>query len=460
MKLWGGSFDQETSEVTDKFNASISFDYKLYKFDIKGSITHAKTLHRANIITQSELQAIIAGLTKIKQELDNNELALQIKDEDIHMAIESRLIELIGDVGKKIHTARSRNDQVALDTRLYVLDSLDKVLIELIEFAIVMNNLAQKYCFDVMPGLTHLQGAQPISIGFHMLAYVEMFKRDISRMNDLIDRINYCPLGSGALAGVSYELDRFFSAKDLGFKAPSSNALDAVSDRDYIIESLQVSSLIGVHISRLAEELIYWNSTAIGYIEIDDKFATGSSIMPQKKNPDIAELARGKAARLIANATQSLILMKSLPLAYNKDTQEDKEPFFDTVDNLIITIQALREMMSNITFDTKKTLEACKKGYINATDFADYLVKKDIPFRDSHHIVGSIVNFCKKNKLSLDELKLEQMKSFSDKIENDVFEFISIENCVNRKNSFGGTSFKQIQLQIDKNKKYFSSLSK
>jgi argininosuccinate lyase len=438
MKLWSGRFTENTNELTDKYNASIPFDYKLAKYDIIGTKAHVKGLLKAGVLKDSEFGLIINALDEVNKQINDNEYVFKISDEDIHMSIESSVINIIGDVGKKMHTGRSRNDQVAVDTRLYTIDMLDEINKQVEQFITILETKKAQYKASIMPGVTHLQLAQPITIGFFIDTYICMFKRDVTRIEELKKRINICPLGSGALSGTSYSIDRFFVAQELGFDAPCSNAMDGVSDRDYIIETIQLISIIGVHISKLCEEIIIFNSQIYDYVTIGDQFATGSSIMPQKKNPDIAELARGKCARLIGNEVQILTLIKATPLAYNKDFQEDKVCLFDSVETIIDTLEIVGLMMDSIIFNCDKMYQDCKKGFINATDLADYLVAKDIPFRDAHHIVGKIVSYAQEHSITLDDISIDIFHSFCESITTDVYEFIKIENCVKRKTSYGG----------------------
>lgn len=441
MKLWSGRFSKITNHDTDALNASILFDYKLLPYDIKASIAHVKGLGQINILTEQEQQKIINGLLKIETEYQNDKLEISINDEDVHMLIERLLIEDIGAIGKKVHTGRSRNDQVAVATRLYTIDNLSIISEHLEYFIKQLNILANTYKTDLMPGCTHLQAAQPITLGFWFDAYSRMFSRDLEKLQFFLQTMNECPLGSAALAGTSYPLPRHEIAKILDFTDVSTNSLDAVSNRDYIIDTLYTISLIAVHLSKMAEEIILFNSQVYNYITLDDAYATGSSIMPQKKNPDIAELTRGKSARLIANLMQILTLIKATPLAYNKDFQEDKESLFDSIENIIMILKVFPPMLISAKFNLPKMRKDCQYGYINATDLADYLVLKSIPFRDSHEIVGKLVKLAESKQIALDELSLDDFQQYSSLITKDVYEFIKIENCLKRRISYGGVGW-------------------
>lgn len=452
MKLWGGRFTENTSKIMEEFNASISFDKRMYKEDIAGSCAHCKMLAKQGIIADNEKDIIIEGLKKIEKEIDNGEFVFSISDEDIHMSIEKRLIQIVGAVGGKLHTARSRNDQVAVDVRLYLRRevSVIKEMMTSLQHTIVI--LAEKNKNVIFPGYTHLQRAQPVLFGHHMMAYYEMFKRDIERLNECFNRINVLPLGAGALAGTTFPIDRHFVAQELGFPKVTENSLDTVSDRDFIIELNFVISMIMMHLSRFAEEIVIWSTTEFGFITLDDRYSTGSSIMPQKKNPDAAELLRGKTGRVYGNLIGILTVMKGLPLAYNKDTQEDKEGVFDSVDTIKIALTVFEGMISTMKINEEKMKSAIYEGFTNATDVADYLAKKGLPFRDAHKIVGEIVLYCETNKKLISEMKLEEYKKFSELFENDVEEKVSIEGCVRERNSYGGTSYSQLERQITKAK--------
>lgn len=437
MKLWGGRFTKETNQLVHNFNASLDFDQKFYKQDIQGSIAHVTMLAAQGIINDDEKDSIVEGLNGILSDIQNGSLVFTSEHEDIHSFVEAHLIERIGDVGKKLHTGRSRNDQVALDMKLYTRDevkeinSLLKALLQ--ELYQIMKDNTETF----MPGFTHLQKAQPITLAHHMGAYFEMFKRDRSRMDDIFERMNYCPLGSGALAGTTYPLDRELTASLLGFTGPTLNSMDSVSDRDYLIEFLSACSTIMMHLSRFCEEIITWNTNEYQFVDIDDSYSTGSSIMPQKKNPDIAELIRGKTGRVYGALISILTTMKGLPLAYNKDMQEDKELTFDAIDTVKGCIQLFSGMLSSMKFNKEVMEASAKNGFTNATDAADYLVNHGVPFRDAHGIVGQLVLFCIEKNISLDEMSLEEYKAISPVFEQDIYEAISMENCVEKRNTIG-----------------------
>ena len=449
MKLWGGRFNKEAAKILEKFNGSINFDKRMYEEDIKGSIAHSKMLSKQNIIGKEEQIKIEAGLLQILNEIEAGKFIFDIKDEDIHMAIEKRLIEIVGEVGGKLHTARSRNDQVALDIRMYLKSEsveIEKLLGRLLEGLV---DIADKNKDVIMPGYTHLQRAQPILFSHHILAYYEMFKRDLERLKDSYKRLDVMPLGAGALAGTTYDIDRHFVAAELGFPEVTKNSLDTVSDRDFIIELNFIISMISMHMSRLAEEIIIWSTSEFSFVSLDDSYSTGSSIMPQKKNPDIAELIRGKTGRIFGNLMGILTVMKGLPLAYNKDTQEDKEGIFDSIDTIKISLMIFKEMLITMKINEKNMMKGIENGFINATDVADYLAKKGLPFRDAHRIVGELVVYCEMNKKRLSELKLEEFKGFNDLFEGDINKKISIEECVNERKSYGGTGIESVKTQIE-----------
>ncbi|RKD26910.1 argininosuccinate lyase [Caminicella sporogenes DSM 14501] len=454
MKLWSGRFSKSTAKLVDEFNASIYFDKKLYKQDITGSIAHAKMLEKSNIITKEENLKIINALKEILKEIEQGKVKFKIEYEDIHMNIEKLLIDKIGEIGKKIHTARSRNDQVAVDIRLYLKEEINNICNLLKKLLKTLIDISEKNIDTIMPGYTHLQRAQPITLAYHIMAYFQMFKRDYLRLIDCLDRMDYLPLGAGALAGTSYNTDRKFIANELNFKGICENSLDAVSDRDFIIEFLSASSIIMMHLSRFCEELIIWNSSEFNFIEMDDSYSTGSSIMPQKKNPDVAELIRGKTGRIYGNLFNILTIMKSLPLAYNKDMQEDKPLLFDTVENLKPCLKIFNEMISTMKIKKNNMKNATKSGFMNATDVADYLVKKGIPFRNAHEIVGKMVLYCIQNNKNIDNLSLYEFKNFSSHFENDILEKVKIENCIESKISLGSTSSKNV-INMIKNAKNF-----
>ena len=451
-QLWGGRFTKETDKLVYNFNASISFDQKFFKQDVEGSIAHAVMLEKQGIISLEEKDAIVKGITEIREEVENGTLVITDEYEDVHSFVEANLIKKIGDAGKKLHTGRSRNDQVALDMRLYtrmeVLET-DKLLKALIgELLKIMENNLDTY----MPGFTHLQKAQPVTLAHHVGAYFEMFKRDRQRLKDIYFRMNYCPLGAGALAGTTYPLDRNYTASLLGFEGPTANSMDSVSDRDYLIEYLAALSTIMMHLSRFCEEIIIWNSNEYGFVEIDDTYSTGSSIMPQKKNPDIAELIRGKTGRVYGALISLLTTMKGIPLAYNKDMQEDKELTFDAIDTVKGCILLFAGMMQTIQFKKDVMEVSAMKGFTNATDAADYLVKHGVPFRDAHSIIGQLVLYCIKVDKAIDELSIDELKAISPVFEADVYEEISLETCVNKRLTFGAPgpdSMKQVILQCE-----------
>ena len=455
-KLWEGRFTKNTNALLEKFNASITFDKRMYAEDIKGSIAHSKMLSKQEIISQDDQLKIEKGLNQIKLEIENGEFIFKIEDEDIHMSIEKRLTEIIGSTAGKLHTARSRNDQVALDVRMYVRHQSLEIKELLINMENVLYTLSKKYKNTIIPGYTHLQRAQPILLAHHLLAYFQMFKRDISRIDDFLERSDEMPLGAGALAGTTFDLDRHYVAGQLGFSAPTVNSLDSVSDRDFIIELASIISIISMHLSRFSEEIIIWCTSEFSFIKLDDAFATGSSIMPQKKNPDIAELVRGKSGRIYGNLIAILTTMKALPLAYNKDMQEDKEGIFDSIDNIKICIEIFYEMLSTMDVNEKEILESMKKGFLNATDVADYLAKNGMPFREAHKVVGQIVSYCEQKNIAIDDMKFEEYLGFSNIFKEDVLEARTIENCVNNRNSYGGTSIKNVLMQLELAEKFLS----
>ena len=439
-QLWGGRFTKETDQLVYNFNASISFDQKFYKQDIRGSIAHVTMLAASGILTDAERDQIIDGLNGILADVENGTLEISSKYEDIHSFVEANLIDRIGDVGKKLHTGRSRNDQVALDMRLYVRDEIlevKKLLVSLMkELHILMKENVDTY----MPGFTHLQKAQPVTFAHHVGAYMEMFKRDYSRMNDIYTRMNYCPLGAGALAGTTYPLDRNLTASLLDFAGPTLNSMDSVSDRDYVIEMLSAFSTIMMHLSRFSEEIIIWNSNEYQFVELDDAYSTGSSIMPQKKNPDIAELVRGKTGRVYGALNALLTTMKGIPLAYNKDMQEDKEALFDAIDEVKLCLPVFTDMMATITVHKDKMRDAAARGFINATDCADYLTKKGMPFRDAYKITGELVRYCIEHGETLETLPLDVYTGYTDMFGEDVYQAISLETCLNNRAVVGGPS--------------------
>mgnify|MGYP000352934888 FL=1 len=453
-QLWGGRFTKETDQLVYNFNASISFDKRFYEQDIRGSIAHVTMLAKQGILTEEEKKQIIDGLNGIREDVENGKLEITDKYEDIHSFVEANLIDRIGDAGKKLHTGRSRNDQVALDMRLYTRDEvleLDSLLKEILE---VLLKLMKENVETYMPGFTHLQKAQPITLAHHMGAYFEMFRRDRLRMKDIYRRMNYCPLGAGALAGTTYPLDREYTAELLGFDGPTLNSMDSVSDRDYLIELLSAMSTIMMHLSRFSEEVIIWNSNEYQFVEIDDAYSTGSSIMPQKKNPDIAELIRGKTGRVYAALTSILTTMKGIPLAYNKDMQEDKELTFDAYDTVKGCLALFNGMLKTITFHKDIMEQSAKHGFTNATDAADYLVNHGVPFRDAHGIVGRLVLYCIDKGIALDDMSLEEYKTISPVFENDIYEAIDVHTCVDKRNTIGAPGPKAMEQVITINKKW------
>ncbi|MEQ2130625.1 argininosuccinate lyase [Caldanaerobacter subterraneus KAk] len=434
MKLWGGRFKKDLDKLMEDFNSSISFDIRLLKYDIMGSIAHAKGLYKAGVLTEEELNLIEKGLKEILEESELKEIP---QDEDVHSYVERLLVEKIGDVGRKLHTGRSRNDQVATDERLYLRDEIDKIKEDLIKLIDTLKEMAETYKETIMPGYTHLQRAQPVTFGHYLLAYVEMFKRDLSRLDDMMKRVNVMPLGSGALAGTTFNIDRYYVASLLGFDDITLNSMDGVSDRDFVIEFLSFASITMMHLSRFCEELILWSTKEFDFIEMDDRFSTGSSMMPQKKNPDAAELIRGKTGRVYGDLITILTVMKGLPLAYNKDMQEDKEALFDGIDTLKMSLEVFTEMIKAIKVKTDNMEKAAKYGYMNATDFADYLVSKGIPFRTAHEIAGKVVLYALERNLAIEDLPLEELKKFSDVIEKDVYEAIDIKNILKKRKTIG-----------------------
>ena len=449
MKLWGGRFQKETDQLVNQLNASIGFDQRLYKEDITGSMAHAKMLSDCGIISKADSDAIQAGLSGILADIEDGKVEFTADNEDIHMNVEALLTARIGDAGKRLHTARSRNDQVALDFRMYVREQIPVIVSQLLELETVLCRQAKKYQTAVMPGYTHLQRAQPISFAQHLMAYASMFRRDVTRLEDCAERLNECPLGSGALAGTTYPIDRWETAQALGFDAPMSNSLDGVSDRDYALELLSGLSILMMHLSRLAEEVILWCSWEFKFIELDDAYATGSSIMPQKKNPDVAELVRGKTGRVYGDLISLLTVMKGLPLAYNKDMQEDKEPVFDAVDTVELCLPVFAAMLDTMTVRTDNMRKAAGHGFINATDCADYLTKKGMPFRDAYTVTGKLVAACTAQGKTLEELTLEELKAVSELFEADVYDALNLENCMALRGSYGGPAVSETARQIE-----------
>lgn len=449
-KMWQSRFAKEEDELVNTFNASILFDKRLYKQDIQGSIAHASMLAAQNIISREDMEAIVCNLKQIEKDIESGKIVLDLRYEDIHMAIEEILTERIGDAGKRLHTARSRNDQVAVDLKLYTrenLKAITKLLRHLIE---VMISAALQHTETIMPGYTHLQRAQPITFAHWLMAYVSMLLRDLERLDHTLKTMNTCPLGSGALAGTTYPIDREMTACLLGFDEPMMNSLDGVSDRDYVLETLSDLSILMMHLSRMSEEIISFCSWEFRFIELDDAYATGSSIMPQKKNPDICELIRGKTGRVYGDLASLLATMKSLPLAYNKDMQEDKEPLFDALDTVIIVLRLLPRMLESMHVRKDNMKEAARKGFINATDMADYLTRKGMPFRDAYNVTGKVVAAALNQNKGLDDFSLEELKAFCDVFEEDVYQAIHLNTCLNNRISQGGPSPEAVQKQIAK----------
>ncbi len=459
MKLWGGRFTKETNQLVHNFNASLSFDQKFYKQDIKGSIAHVTMLAKQGILTDEDKEAIINGLNGIMTDIENGTLEFTQEHEDIHSFVEANLIARIGEPGKRLHTGRSRNDQVALDMRLYTRDELDEIHQLLVELLHTLLHIMEENLNTYMPGFTHLQKAQPVTLAHHIGAYFEMFKRDTQRLQDIKKRMNYCPLGSGALAGTTYPLDRDYSASLLGFDGPTLNSMDGVSDRDYLIEFLNALSIIMMHLSRFCEEIIIWNSNEYQFVEIDDSYSTGSSIMPQKKNPDIAELIRGKVGRVYGALNSLLTTMKGIPLAYNKDMQEDKELSFDAMDTVKGCLALFNGMMSSMKFQNDVMESSAKNGFTNATDAADYLVNHGVAFRDAHGIVGQLVLYCIDKNISLDDMTLAEYKAISPVFEEDIYDAISLKTCVEKRLTVGAPSPAAMQQVIELEKAYLASLS-
>ena len=454
MKLWGGRFTANTDKAVDDFHSSIRFDSRMYRQDITGSIAHAEMLGKVGVISAEEAELICSTLREILSDIENGKVHFETEAEDIHMNIEKILIERIGDTGKKLHTGRSRNDQVALDLRMYLKDEVRAIRSMLLELLSVLLDISEKNTDTIMPGYTHLQRAQPITLAHHMMAYFQMFRRDAGRLEDCYSRMDVMPLGSGALAGTTYPLDRNFVAEKLGFTAITENSLDGVSDRDFVIELASCLSITMMHLSRFCEELILWSSAEFSFIEMDDAYSTGSSIMPQKKNPDVAELIRGKTGRVYGSLIALLTMMKSLPLAYNKDMQEDKEAIFDAVDTVKACLPVFTKMLSTLKIRKETMYRAACGGFTNATDLADYLVKKGIPFRSAHEIVGKMVLYCIRNNKSLNELAIKELKEFSPKIDDDVYKAISLESCVSGRSLPGGPAPGSVKAAIENGREF------
>lgn len=443
-KLWGGRFLGRTADSVEAFTASIDIDARLYRHDIQGSIAHAKMLAKQRIISKKDARKIVTGLKTIEREIENGKFAFSRADEDIHMNIERRLTELIGEAGQKLHTARSRNDQVALDMRLYLRDEVKEIIGALESLERALARTARKNLNVIMPGYTHLQRAQPVLFSHHLLAYYEMFERDRQRFLSCLERINVLPLGSGALAGTTFPIDRRYVAKLLGFARVSTNSIDAVSDRDFLLEFVAASSILFVHLSRLADEMVLWSTAEFGFIELPDSYCTGSSMMPQKKNPDVPELIRGKSGRVFGHLQALLTIMKGLPLAYNRDLQEDKAPLFDTADTVKASVKIMRELVQGMKIRSERMRDAAQAGFLNATDLADYLVGRGLSFRAAHEVAGKIVQFCLGKGRRIEELPLVELRRFSDKIEKDVYAYLSASAVVERRRAQGGTARRNV----------------
>lgn len=458
MKLWGGRFTKSTDKAVDDFNSSIRFDSRMYKQDIMGSIAHAKMLGKCGIIPLEDSSLIQKTLAEILEDIENGKIEFETEAEDIHMNVEKILISRIGDAGKRLHTARSRNDQVALDIRLYLRDEIVEIKQMLKDLELTIIDMARNNLDTIMPGYTHLQRAQPITLAHHVMAYFQMFKRDLQRLEDCNSRMDVLPLGSGALAGTTYPLDRKMVADELGFSSITMNSLDGVSDRDFAIELASCLSIVMMHLSRFSEEMILWSSHEFSFVEMDDAYSTGSSIMPQKKNPDVAELVRGKSGRVYGSLMALLTVMKSLPLAYNKDMQEDKEAIFDAVDTVKMCLPVFTKMLSTLKVRESNMKKAAQGGFTNATDMADYLVKKGIPFRNAHEIIGRMVVYCINNNKAIEELSMQEFKEFSSIIEDDVYGEISLEKCVSGRKVPGGPAKECVEASIKEGIEFISNL--
>ena len=457
-QLWGGRFTKETDKLVYNFNASINFDQKFYKQDIKGSMAHVTMLADSGILTMEEKDTILKGLQSILDDVEAGTLIITDEYEDIHSFVEAVLTERVGDAGKKLHTGRSRNDQVALDMKLYTRDEIEEIQDLIITLLKSLHEIMKQNLETYMPGFTHLQKAQPVTVAHHVGAYMEMFKRDYDRLCDIYDRMNYCPLGAGALAGTTYPLNRNQTAELLGFYGPTLNSMDSVSDRDYLIELLSALSTVMMHLSRFSEEIIIWNSNEYQFVEIDDAYSTGSSIMPQKKNPDIAELVRGKTARVYAALNNILVAMKGIPLAYNKDMQEDKELTFDAIDTVKGCLALFTGMISTMTFKKDRMEASAKGGFTNATDAADYLVNHSVPFRDAHGIVGQLVLYCIDKNIALDDMSLEEFQAISPVFQEDIYEAISLETCVSKRNTIGAPGMDAMKQVIEINENFLKEI--
>ena len=457
-QLWGGRFTGSINELAWSFNASITFDKRFLEVDVMGSKAHATMLAKQGIITEDEKNQIINGLDSILEDVKSGKLEITTKYEDIHSFLEANLIDRIGDAGKKVHTGRSRNDQVALDMRLYARGEVLHTKALLLELLKTLNGMMEDNLETYMPGFTHLQKAQPVTLSHHLGAYFEMFKRDLLRMEDIYNRMNYCPLGAGALAGTTYPLDREYTAQLLDFAGPTLNSMDSVSDRDYLIEYMSALSTIMMHLSRFSEEIIIWNSNEYGFVTIDDAYSTGSSIMPQKKNPDIAELVRGKTGRVYGDLMTLLTTMKGIPLAYNKDMQEDKEAAFDAMDTVANCLTLFTDMLRTLKFNKETMAKSAMMGFTNATDAADYLVKKGLPFRDAHSVIGKLVLYCIDKKCAIDDLTLDELKTFSDLFDTDIYDAISLETCVSKRLTIGAPSPEMMKKVIEINTDFLTNI--
>ena len=460
MKLWGGRFTKETNKLVESFNESLSFDHRFYKQDIRGSIAHVKMLAKQNILTDDERDKIIEGLNSIEKDIESGVLKFDDGSEDIHSYVEAHLIERIGDTGKKLHTGRSRNDQVALDMKLYVRDEIDELKDLIYELLSEVLSIMEENTTTYMPGFTHLQKAQPTTLAHHFGAYFEMFIRDFDRLRSTRKRMNLSPLGSGAFAGTTYDLDRDYVASLLEFETATRNSMDSVSDRDYLLELLSDLAIISMHLSRLSEEIIIWNTDEYRFVEMDDTYSTGSSIMPQKKNPDIAELIRGKSGRVYGSLISLLTTMKGLPLAYNKDMQEDKEMSFDAIDTVKSLIKLMSGMLSSMKFNNERMAKSARGGFTNATDAADYLVKKNVAFRDAHEIVGRLVLYGIEHGKALDDFSLEEFRNISEYFDYDIYDAISLKTCVEKRNTKGAPGLTAIMNEIKESKKLLESIKK
>jgi len=456
-KLWGGRFSTTTDALMEEFSASVQFDRRLYDQDIKGSIAHARMLSACGVLSESEFKKIEQGLIHIRTDIENGNFEWSRSLEDVHMNIEADLTRRIGEAGKKLHTGRSRNDQIATDIRLYLREEIDRLCVLITELQSAMVRLAETESDTIMPGYTHMQAAQPVTLGHHLLAWNEMLQRDYERFQDCRKRVNLCPLGSAALAGTGYPIDRKMTARELAFEDVCRNSLDAVSDRDFMIEFNAAAALLMIHLSRVSEELILWSSDSFGFVDLGQAFCTGSSIMPQKKNPDVAELTRGKSGRVNGNLTALLMIMKGQPLAYNRDNQEDKEPLFDTVDTVSLCLRVFGAMMPGVKFHRTKMHHAAMRGYATATDLADYLVKKQIPFRDAHEIVGKIVSYAIEKDQRLDQIELTELQSFSEKIEPDIYEVLTVEGSVAARKHIGGTAPERVREEAGRYEKILAA---